>query len=186
MLVYFQFHYLDTDIILGIKEPSLASSQLMKNVIRTLMSSQCQSSFWQLKQDMLSLYQQDISLHMCRQQLRDYVQVCLAMSCTMPSTDRSPTLQVIDQTVRLTPPMIFAYHIVVLLSSSNGWMIYDEFLAEYQRRTKSSHLLYPTDYGFPTMSRLFEAIRLVVHVRGHMLVINPEFQSLALKQPSLL
>lgn len=82
--------------------------------------------------------------------------------------------------------MIFAYHIVVLLSSSKGWMIYDDFLAEYQRRTKSSHLLYPTDYGFPTMARLFEAIRLVVQVRSHMLVVNPDFQSLALKQSPLL
>lgn len=72
--------------------------------------------------------------------------------------------------------MVFAYHIVLLLNTSNGWMNYDQFLLEYQRRTNSNHLLYPSHYGFPTMTRLFDAIRFIVQVQGQMLVIHPEFR----------
>jgi hypothetical protein len=39
------------------------------------MMSQCQLSFWQLKQDMLVRYKQDITLNICRNELRDYVEV---------------------------------------------------------------------------------------------------------------
>ncbi len=88
--------------------------------------------------------------------------------------------QVIDQTVRLTPPMFFAYNVVLLLSPCDGRMPYDDFIIEYQRRTASTHLLYPTDYGFPTMPRLFDAIQLVAQVRGRrsfkVIILNPEFR----------
>ncbi|CAF4648437.1 unnamed protein product, partial [Rotaria magnacalcarata] len=47
--------------------------------------------------------------------------------------------------------MCFAYNVVLLLSPCDGRMAYDDFIVEYQRRTGSTHLLYPTDYGFPTM-----------------------------------
>jgi hypothetical protein len=50
--------------------------QLAKNVVLTLMLSQCQLSFWQLKQDMLVRFKQDVTLNMCRNELRDYVEVC--------------------------------------------------------------------------------------------------------------
>lgn len=50
--------------------------QLAKNVVLTLMLSQCQLSFWQLKQEMLVRFKQDLSLNMCRNELRDYVEVC--------------------------------------------------------------------------------------------------------------
>ena len=86
----------------------------------------------------------------------------------------------IDQTVRLTPPMFFAYNVVLLLSPCDGRMAYDDFIVEYQRRTGSTHLLYPTDYGFPTMPRLFDAIQLVAQVRGRrnfkIIILNPEFR----------
>jgi Fe-S cluster biosynthesis and repair protein YggX len=39
------------------------------------MLSQCQLSFWQLKQDMLVRFKQDVTLNMCRNELRDYVEV---------------------------------------------------------------------------------------------------------------
>jgi hypothetical protein len=87
---------------------------------------------------------------------------------------------VIDQTVRLTPPMFFAYNVVLLLSPCDGRMAYDDFIVEYQRRTGSTHLLYPTDYGFPTMPRLFDSIQLVAQVRGRrnfkIIILNPEFR----------
>jgi hypothetical protein len=39
------------------------------------MLSQCQLSFWQLKQDMLVRFKQDLTLNMCRNELQDYVEV---------------------------------------------------------------------------------------------------------------
>ncbi|CAF4635667.1 unnamed protein product [Rotaria sp. Silwood1] len=157
----FEFHYTEPDVSISIKEPNPIILQLTKNVILTLMLSQCQLSFWQLKQDMLVRFKQDITLNMCRNELRDYVEI-------------------IDQTVRLTPPMIFAYNVVLLLSPCDGRMLYDDFIVEYQRRTGSSHLLYPTDYGFPTMVRLFDAIQLVAQVRGRrnfkIIMLDPEFR----------
>ncbi|CAF3740604.1 unnamed protein product [Rotaria sp. Silwood1] len=157
----FEFHYTEPDVSISIKEPNPIILQLTKNVILTLMLSQCQLSFWQLKQDMLVRFKQDITLNMCRNELRDYVEI-------------------IDQTVRLTPPMVFAYNVVLLLSPCDGRMLYDDFIIEYQRRTGSSHLLYPTDYGFPTMVRLFDAIQLVAQVRGRrnfkIIMLDPEFR----------
>ncbi|CAF1082426.1 unnamed protein product [Rotaria sordida] len=163
------FHYTETDFILAIKEPNSTTMQLAKNVVLTLMLSQCQLSFWQLKQDMLVRFKQDVTLNMCRNELRDYVEV-------------------IDQTVRLTPPMCFAYNVVLLLSPCDGRMAYDDFIVEYQRRTGSTHLLYPTDYGFPTMPRLFDAIQLVAQVRGRrnfkIIILNPEFRPGGYTQPT--
>ena len=76
--------------------------------------------------------------------------------------------------------MFFAYNVVLLLSPCEGRMAYDDFIVEYQRRTGSTHLLYPTDYGFPTMPRLFDAIQLVAQVRGRrnfkIIILNPEFR----------
>ena len=76
--------------------------------------------------------------------------------------------------------MIFAYNVVLLLNNCDGRMSYDDFIVEYQRRTGSTHLLYPTDYGFPTMPRLFDAIQLVAQIRGRrnfkMIILNPEFR----------
>ncbi|CAF1183372.1 unnamed protein product [Rotaria sordida] len=161
MIDKFEFHYTETDISISIKESNPIILQLTKNVILTLMLSQCQLSFWQLKQDMLVHFKQDITLNMCRNELRNYVEV-------------------IDQTIRLTPPMIFAYNVVLLLSPCDGRMSYDDFIVEYQRQTGSSHLLYPTDYGFPTMLRLFDSIQLVAQVRGRrnfkIIILNPEFR----------
>ena len=57
------------------KEPNPAIAQLAKNIVVTLMMSQCQLSFWQLKQDMLVRFKQDVTLNMCRNELRDYVEV---------------------------------------------------------------------------------------------------------------
>ncbi|CAF1011563.1 unnamed protein product [Adineta steineri] len=164
-----EFHYTEADITLSTKESNPGTIQLAKNVVLTLMLSQCQLSFWQLKQDMLVRFKQDVTLNMCRNELRDYVEV-------------------IDQTVRLTPPMFFAYNVVLLLSPCDGRMAYDDFIVEYQRRTGSTHLLYPTDYGFPTMPRLFDAIQLVAQVRGRrnfkIIILNPEFRLGGYTQPS--
>jgi hypothetical protein len=57
--------------------------QLAKNIVLTLMLAQCQLSFWQLKQDMLVRFKQDVTLNMCRNELRDYVEVdsCLFSFC---------------------------------------------------------------------------------------------------------
>lgn len=49
--------------------------KLTKNVILILMIAQCQLPFWQLRQEMLSRYKQDITLTMCRHELQDYVEV---------------------------------------------------------------------------------------------------------------
>lgn len=81
--------------------------------------------------------------------------------------------------------MCFAYNVVLLLSPCDGRMAYDDFIVEYQRRAGSTHLLYPTDYGLPTMPRLFDAIQLVAQVRGRrnfkMIILNPEFRRMLLK-----
>jgi len=154
----FHFHYVNNDVVLSIKESSSTGIQLIRNVIRILMLFQCQLPFERLKQEVFHRYQQEITLEMCREKWRDF-------------------LDIIDENVRLTPAMVFAYHIVLLLNTSNGWMNYDQFLLEYQRRTNSNHLLYPSHYGFPTMTRLFDAIRFIVQVQGQMLVIHPEFRS---------
>jgi hypothetical protein len=66
------------DIAISIKEQNPALLQLAKNVVLTLMLSQCQLSFWQLKQDMLIRFKQDVTLNMCRNELRDYVEVCFS------------------------------------------------------------------------------------------------------------
>ena len=143
------------------------------------MLSQCQLSFWQLKQDLIVRFQQDITLNICRNELRDYVEVRTCMK-SFDSNQRLVFLQVVDQIVRFTPPMLFAYNVVLLLSQSDGRMSYDDFIVEYQRRTGSTHLLYPTDYGFATMPRLFDAIQLVAQIRGRrnfkIILLNPEFR----------
>ncbi|CAF2154417.1 unnamed protein product [Rotaria magnacalcarata] len=157
----FELHYTEIDVSISIKEAKPGQVQLTKNIVLTLMLSKCQLSFWQLKQEMLVRFKQDISLNMCRNELRDYVEI-------------------VDQTIRLTPPMVFAYNLVLLLSSRDGRMPYDDFIVEYQRRTGSGHLLYPADYGFPTMLRLFDAIQIVAQVRGRrnfkIIIVNPEFR----------
>ena len=138
------------------------------------MLSQCQLSFERLKQELFQRHQQEITLEMCREKWRDYLDVSRTSSF-FSWTNVSPS-KVIDENVRLTPAMVFAYHVVLLLNTSNGWMSYDQFVLEYQRRTNSNHLLYPTHYGFPTMARLFDAIRFIVQIQGQMLVIHPEFR----------
>jgi len=59
-------------------------------------------------------------------------------------------------------------------------MLYDDFLLEYQRRSGNNRLLSPTEFGFPTMGRLLEAIQLVAVVRGRKyartLILNTDFK----------
>ncbi|CAF0799620.1 unnamed protein product [Didymodactylos carnosus] len=121
-----KFHFFNFDIVIGLQDENRQTIQLAKQVVHTLMLSQCQLSFWQLKQEMLTKYQQNITITTCQNELKDYVTV-------------------IDQTVRLTPPMYFAYNAVILLNQFDGKITYEDFLLEYQRKTGSSHLLYPTE-----------------------------------------
>jgi len=155
------FHYVDNHLSLSLKESNTSLNQLAKNIIWILMCNQCQLSFWQLKQELFTRFKQDLNINLCRNEFKDYIQV-------------------LDLNIRLTPPMIFAYNVVLLLNNCDGRMSYDDFIVEYQRRTGSTHLLYPTDYGFPTMPRLFDAIQLVAQIRGRrnfkMIILNPEFR----------
>ena len=70
-----EFHYTESDITLALKETHSTTIQLARNVVLTLMLAQCQLSFWQLKQDMLVRFKQDVTMNMCRNELRDYVEV---------------------------------------------------------------------------------------------------------------
>lgn len=158
------------------KESSTSGIQLIRNIVRLLMLSQCQLAFDQLQQQVLLRYQQEITLEMCREKWRDYLEV--SSHSRFSSLSEKVSVQIVDDHVRLTPAMVFAYHVVVVLNTSNGWMNYDQFLQEYQRRTNSNHLLYPSSFGFPTMARLFDAIRLIVQLQGQILMIHPDFRCL--------
>ena len=57
------------------KETSSTGIQLIRNVIRVLMFFQCQCSFERLKEEVFHRYQQEITLEMCREKWRDYLDV---------------------------------------------------------------------------------------------------------------
>lgn len=72
---FFKFQYTESDLAISVKEFNSNLFQLAKNVVLTLMLAQCQLSFWQLKQDLIVRFKQDITLNICRNELRDYVEV---------------------------------------------------------------------------------------------------------------
>ncbi|CAF4645306.1 unnamed protein product, partial [Rotaria sp. Silwood1] len=74
----------------------------------------------------------------------------------------------IGQNVRLTPPMRFAYEVVKGMRACGlDKMNYEDFLIDYQLRHGNPNCPNPAEYGYPTIDRLFNAIRIVVLTRGH-------------------
>lgn len=64
--------------------------------------------------------------------------------------------------------MRFAFEVVKGMRACGSDKInYEDFLIDYQLRHGLTHGPNPMDFGYPTMDRLFHAIRIVVLTRGH-------------------
>lgn len=64
--------------------------------------------------------------------------------------------------------MRFAYEVVKGMRACGlDKMNYEDFLIDYQLRHGQTHGPNPADFGYPTIDRLFHAIRIVVLTRGH-------------------
>ena len=64
--------------------------------------------------------------------------------------------------------MRFAYKVVKGMRACGlDKMNYEDFLIDYQLRHGDTHCPNPADFGYPTIDRLFNAIRIVVLTRGH-------------------
>lgn len=64
--------------------------------------------------------------------------------------------------------MRFAYEVVKGMRACGlDKMNYEDFLIDYQLRHGNVHSPNPSEYGYPTIDRLFHAIRIVVLTRGH-------------------
>ena len=64
--------------------------------------------------------------------------------------------------------MQFAYEVVKGMRACGlDKMNYEDFLIDYQLRHGNAHCPNPSEFGYPTIDRLFNAIRIVVLTRGH-------------------
>jgi hypothetical protein len=64
--------------------------------------------------------------------------------------------------------MRFAYEVVKGMRACGlDKMNYEDFLIDYQLRHGNAHCPNPWEFGYPTIDRLFNAIRIVVLTRGH-------------------
>ncbi len=64
--------------------------------------------------------------------------------------------------------MRFAYEVVKGMRACGlDKMNYEDFLIDYQLRHGNAHCPNPAEFGYPTIDRLFNAIRIVVLTRGH-------------------
>ena len=64
--------------------------------------------------------------------------------------------------------MRFAYEVVQIMRACGlDKMNYEDFLIDYQLRHGHVNCPNPTEFGYPTIDRLFHAIRIVVLTRGH-------------------
>ncbi len=64
--------------------------------------------------------------------------------------------------------MRFAYEVVKGMRACGlDKMNYEDFLIDYQLRHGNAHSPNPAEFGYPTIDRLFNAIRIVVLTRGH-------------------
>jgi hypothetical protein len=64
--------------------------------------------------------------------------------------------------------MRFAYEVVKGMRACGlDKMNYEDFLIDYQLRHGNAHCPNPSEFGYPTIDRLFNAIRIVVLTRGH-------------------
>lgn len=64
--------------------------------------------------------------------------------------------------------MRFAYEVVKGMRACGLDKInYEDFLIDYQLRHGHANCPNPAEFGYPTMDRLFHAIRIVVLTRGH-------------------
>lgn len=64
--------------------------------------------------------------------------------------------------------MRFAYEVVKGMRACGlDKMNYEDFLIDYQLRHGHANCPNPGEFGYPTMDRLFHAIRIVVLTRGH-------------------
>lgn len=64
--------------------------------------------------------------------------------------------------------MRFAYEVVKGMRACGlDKMNYEDFLIDYQLRHGHANCPNPVEFGYPTIDRLFHAIRIVVLTRGH-------------------
>ncbi|CAF2030352.1 unnamed protein product [Rotaria magnacalcarata] len=120
-----------------------------RNVVHILMEAQGETTIWLLKQEMANRYRRELKIEDCQNRLKQYVEL-------------------IGQNVRLTPPMRFAYEVVKGMRACGlDKMNYEDFLIDYQLRHGNAHCPNPAEYGYPTIDRLFNAIRIVALTRGH-------------------
>lgn len=120
-----------------------------RNVVNILMQTQGQTTIWLLKQEMANRYRRELKIEDCQTRLKPYIQL-------------------IGQYVRLTPPMRFAYEVVQIMRACGLDKVnYEDFLIDYQLRHGHVNCPNPTEFGYPTIDRLFHAIRIVVLTRGH-------------------
>lgn len=120
-----------------------------RTVVHILMEAQGETTIWLLKQEMANRYRRELKIEDCQTRLKSYIQL-------------------IGQNVRLTPPMRFAYEVVKGMRACGlDKMNYEDFLIDYQLRHGHTNCPNPAEFGYPTIDRLFHAIRIVVLTRGH-------------------
>ncbi|CAF0731858.1 unnamed protein product [Adineta ricciae] len=136
-------------VVIRIIEEHHSDIVFARNVVHILMEAQGETTIWLLKQEMANRFRRELKIEDCQHRLKQYVQL-------------------IGQNVRLTPPMRFAYEVVKGMRACGlDKMNYEDFLIDYQLRHGNAHCPNPSEFGYPTIDRLFHAIRIVVLTRGH-------------------
>ncbi|CAF3938784.1 unnamed protein product [Rotaria sp. Silwood2] len=136
-------------VVIRIIEEHHSEIVFARNVVHILMEAQGETTIWLLKQEMANRYRRELKLEDCQNRLKQYIEL-------------------IGQNVHLTPPMRFAYEVVKGMRACGlDKMNYEDFLIDYQLRHSNANCPNPAEYGYPTIDRLFNAIRIVVLTRGH-------------------
>ncbi|CAF3561415.1 unnamed protein product [Rotaria sordida] len=136
-------------VVIRVIEEHHSEIVFARNVVHILMEAQGETTIWLLKQEMANRYRRELKIEDCQNRLKQYVEL-------------------IGQNVRLTPPMRFAYEVVKGMRACGlDKMNFEDFLIDYQLRHGNANCPNPADYGYPTIDRLFNAIRIVVLTRGH-------------------
>jgi meiosis arrest female protein 1 len=136
-------------VVIRVLEEHHSETVFARNVVHILMEAQGETTIWLLKQEMANRYRRELKIEDCQNRLKQYIEL-------------------IGQNVRLTPPMQFAYEVVKGMRACGlDKMNYEDFLIDYQLRHGNVHCPNPAEFGYPTIDRLFNAIRIVVLTRGH-------------------
>ncbi|CAF1409628.1 unnamed protein product [Adineta steineri] len=136
-------------VVIRVIEEHHSDIVFARNVVHILMEAQGETTIWLLKQEMANRYRRELKIEDCQHRLKQYIEL-------------------IGQNVRLTPPMRFAYEVVKGMRACGlDKMNYEDFLIDYQLRHGNAHCPNPAEFGYPTIDRLFNAIRIVVLTRGH-------------------